>query len=344
MSLPCVPRAGKPVDATGRVLNALVIVGPPHSRRESPACPLGSPMELWIPITVTAALAQTWRTAMQQKLRGLLSVNGAGFVRFVYGVPTGMVLLLAGLYLTGLPLPYPTPHFLLWCALGGLFQIVATNLLIMAFGFRGFAVGTAYAKTEAAQSAIIALIVLGEALHLVSWIGIVLGLAGVMTLSLAGRGLKAGEFLAATVQPAAICGLSAGFIFAFTTIFIKLANQSLEGPSLVLRALFGLVVTNTMQTVMAGGYLLLREPQEFRKAMASWRTSMWVGTLSACGSACWFTAFALAPVALVRSVGQVEMVFTLLFSRFYLKEPMKLTDVLGLVLIVGGVVLIVLGR
>ena len=204
MSLPCVPRAGKPVDATGRVLNALVIVGPPHSRRESPACPLGSPMELWIPITVTAALAQTWRTAMQQKLRGLLSVNGAGFVRFVYGVPTGMVLLLAGLYLTGLPLPYPTPHFLLWCALGGLFQIVATNLLIMAFGFRGFAVGTAYAKTEAAQSAIIALIVLGEALHLVSWIGIVLGLAGVMTLSLAGRGLKAGEFLAATVQPAAI--------------------------------------------------------------------------------------------------------------------------------------------
>jgi drug/metabolite transporter (DMT)-like permease len=52
----------------------------------------------------------------------------------------------------------------------------------------------------------------------------------------------------------------------------------------------------------------------------------------------------MAPVALVRSVGQVEMVFTLLFSRFYLKEPMKPTDVLGLALIVGGVVLIVLGR
>ena len=99
-----------------------------------------------------------------------------------------------------------------------------------------------------------------------------------------------------------------------------------------------------MQTVMAGGYLLAREPAELRKALSSWRSSMWVGTLSACGSACWFSAFALAPVALVRSVGQVEMVFTLLFSRFYLKEPMKPTDVLGLALIVGGVVLIVLGR
>ena len=301
-------------------------------------------MELWIPITVAAALAQTWRTAMQQKLRGLLSVNGAGFVRFVYGVPIALLLLLVWLAITGLDLPEPTPYFLLYCALGGLCQIVATNLLIMAFGFRGFAVGTAYAKTEAAQSAIIALLVLGEALHLLSWIGIAIGLAGVMTLSLVGRGLKPREFLAATVQPGALCGLSAGFIFAFTTIFVKMANQSLEGPSLVLRALFGLAVTNAMQTVMAGGYLLLREPAEFKKAMTSWRSSMWVGTLSACGSACWFTAFALAPVALVRSLGQVEMVFTLLFSRFYLKEPMRATDVLGLVLIVGGVVLIVLGR
>ena len=49
-------------------------------------------MELWIPITVAAALGQTWRTAMQQKLRGLLSVNGAGFVRFVYGVPIAVPL------------------------------------------------------------------------------------------------------------------------------------------------------------------------------------------------------------------------------------------------------------
>lgn len=301
-------------------------------------------MEPWIPITIAAALAQTWRTAMQQKLRGLLSVNGAGFVRFIYGVPVAFLLLMAGLYVTGLPLPYPTPYFLLWAALGGLCQIVATNLLIMSFGFRGFAVGTAYAKTEAAQSAIFALIVLGEVLHLISWVGIGFGLVGVMTLSLAGRGLRPGEFLAATVQPAALCGLSAGFIFAFTAIFIKLAIQALDGESLVVRALFGLVVTNTMQTVMAGGYLLLREPQEFRKALTSWRSSMWVGTLSAIGSACWYTAFALAPVALVRSVGQIELVFTLLFGRFYLHEPMKKMDVLGLVLIVGGVVLIVLGR
>ena len=38
---------------------------------------------LWIPITVAAALFQTWRTALQQRLRGASSVAAAAFVRFL---------------------------------------------------------------------------------------------------------------------------------------------------------------------------------------------------------------------------------------------------------------------
>ena len=93
---------------------------------------------------------------------------------------------------------------------------------------------------------------------------------------------------------------------------------------------------------MQGTWLLAREPRELRKAFTTWRSSAGAGTLSACGSACWFTAFALTDLALVRSVGQVEIVFTLLFSRFYLKETLKQGDVAGLALVVGGVLLIVL--
>jgi drug/metabolite transporter (DMT)-like permease len=299
-------------------------------------------MPLWIPITVSAALFQCWRTAMQQKLRHLLSVNGAGFVRFLYGAPTALVLLIGALLGTGLPLPAPTLAFLFDCAAGGLFQILATNLLILSFGYRNFAVGTAYSKTETAQSAIVALIVLHEVLRPLAWIGICIGLAGVMTLSLAGRGMRPAELARATVQPAALAGLGAGLLFAVTTVFIKLANQALSGPSLVVRALFVLVVTNTLQIVMQGGFLAWREPRELRKAFTTWRSSSWVGTLSAMGSACWFTAFAMAPIGLVRSVGQVEIVFTLLFSRFYLKETLKSGDIAGLVLVVAGVLLIVL--
>jgi drug/metabolite transporter (DMT)-like permease len=300
-------------------------------------------MPLWIPITVAAALFQCWRTAMQQKLRHLLSVNGAGFVRYLYGAPTALVLLVGALLTTGLPLPAPNLAFLLHCIAGGLMQILATNLLIMAFGYRNFAVGTAYSKTETAQSAVVALIVLHEVLPPFAWAGIALGLCGVMTLSLVGRGLRPGDLARATVQPAALAGLGAGFLFALTTVFIKLANRALSGPSLFVRALFVLVVMNTLQILMQGAFLAWREPDELRKAITTWRSSAWVGTLSALGSACWFTAFAMAEVALVRSVGQVEIVFTLLFSRFYLKETLKPGDVIGLALVVCGVLVIVLG-
>jgi drug/metabolite transporter (DMT)-like permease len=299
-------------------------------------------MPVWIPITIAAALFQCWRTAMQQKLRHLLSVNGAGFVRYLYGAPTAFVLLVGALFITGLPLPAPTPLFVVYCIAGGLLQILATNLLIMAFGFRNFAVGTAYSKTETAQTAVIATIVLHELLRPLAWVGITVGLSGVLTLSLAGRGLRPLDLVRGTVQPAALAGLAAGFLFSFTAIFIKLANQALSGPSLFVRALFVLVVMNTLQTLMQGAFLAWREPDELRKAITTWRSSAWVGTLSALGSACWFTAFALAEVALVRSIGQVEIVFTLLFSRFYLKETLKFGDIAGLILVAAGVVLIVL--
>ncbi len=301
-------------------------------------------MPIWIPIAVAAALFQSWRTAMQQKLRGLLSVNGAGFVRYLYGMPTALILLLIALWVTGAAVPAFNLPFLEYSMLGGLGQIVATNLLIMSFGYRNFAVGTAYSKTDAMQSAVLAMFWLHEELHTLTWIGMGVGLVGVMTLSLIGRGLKPRDLLAATVQPAALCGLGSGLVFAFTTIFIKLGNQALTGPSLVVRALFTLVITNTLQILMQGAWLYWREPRELKKAFTSWRTSMWVGTLSGCGSACWFTGFAIANVAPVRAVGQVEIVFTLMFSRFYLKEVLGRADVAGLALVVFGVLLVVVAH
>jgi drug/metabolite transporter (DMT)-like permease len=223
-------------------------------------------------------------------------------------------------------------------------QIFGTTLLIMAFGFRNFAVGTAYAKTEAVQGAVVAWLILGEVLTPLSIAGIGLGVIGVLVLSLAGRGLKPRELLAATLQPAALCGLGAGLMAALTSVFVKEATFSLPGDSIVPRALFTLLVTNLLQTAMQGSWLALRERDQLLKAFRTWRTSAWVGTLSACGSACWFTGFALAPVALVRAVGQIEMIFTLAFSRFYLKERIRRVDIAGLILVIGGVLLVLIGK
>ncbi|HVB67232.1 MAG TPA: EamA family transporter [Acetobacteraceae bacterium] len=298
-------------------------------------------MPLWIPVTITAALFQGWRTAMQQKLRGIFTVNGAAFIRFLYGAPVAAVYLVAALLITHLAVPGITPGLLVFAAAGGLTQIIGTNLLIMAFGFRNFAVGSAYAKTEAMQTGLVALVVLHEQLLPLAWGGIAVGLVGVLTLSLAGRGLGAREILAATAQPAALCGLGAGFFLGTTGVLIKIATHHVAAPSLVVRALFVLTTMTVLQVAMQGAFLAWRDPAELRKSFVHWRSAGWVGLLSASGSACWFTGFALTDVALVRAVGQIEVFFTLGFSRFYLKERLKRSEIAGLLLVGVGVLMVV---
>jgi drug/metabolite transporter (DMT)-like permease len=301
-------------------------------------------MPVWIAATFAAALFQTWRTALQQRLRGQLSVNAAAVVRYLYGVPVGVLLVTGYLAAFGGSLSAPSWDYLLFCALGGLGQIIGTNLLIMSFAQRGFAVGTAYAKTEAVQAALIALVFIGESFGLVSWLGIAVSVGGTLYLSLAGRVASWRDVAAASAQPAALYGLGAGLAFALCAIAIREATQALDGPDVTLRALETLVVINVMQTLMQGSWLLATERQSIPDLFRTWRSSAQVGALSALGSACWFTGFAHAPVALVRAVGQVEILFTLLFSRFFLRERLKRTDVTGALVVVAGVVLVLLGR
>jgi drug/metabolite transporter (DMT)-like permease len=98
-----------------------------------------------------------------------------------------------------------------------------------------------------------------------------------------------------------------------------------------------------IRAIFAHMYVALREPKTWGRVAATWRVSGQVGLLAALGSACWFTGFATAPVALVRVVGQVEVLFTLGFSRLMLREPTKSHEVLGLLLVTAGVVLALLG-
>ncbi len=270
---------------------------------------------------------------MQQRVRATLSLNAAGLVRYLYGLPIGIALLGGYMGATGKALPDICPAFLPYALAAGFAQIIGTNLLLMAFGYRNYVAGTAFAKTEALQGAILAMVMLGEHLSLVTWAGIAIGVAGVMVVSAGGARLRAADL----VQPAALCGLGAGLGFTLTSIFVKSATFDIASRDKVLAALVALVVVQAGQALMQGSYVVLREPQELPKVFATWRTSGQVGLLAALGSACWFTGFATAPVALVRAVGQVEVIFTFGFSRLYLKERLHRHDVIGLVLIGIGV-------
>jgi drug/metabolite transporter (DMT)-like permease len=293
----------------------------------------------WLPFTLLAALFQAWRTAVQQRVRSELSVNAAGLVRYLYGLPVGCLLLAGYLLWSKHSWPEIGPAFLLYAAAAGFAQIIGTNLLLMAFGYRNYVAGTAFAKTEAMQGAVLAFVLLGEALSWLTIAGIAVGVAGVMIVAAGGQRLRVSDI----IQPAALCGLGAGFCFTMTSIFVKSASFNIAITDKLLAALIALVVVQACQTIMQGGYVWWRERDQVRRVFATWRTSGQVGLLAALGSACWFAGFVLAPVALVRAVGQVEVILTLGFSHFYLKEARKPGEVLGLLLVGSGVVIALIG-
>lgn len=299
---------------------------------------------LWLPATLLAGALQAWRTAVQRRVSKTLSVNAAGLVRYLYGLPVAIGMMLAYQFVIA-PAAFPAlgRWFLLFCALGGLAQIVATNLLLMAFGERNFVVGTAYSKTEAVQSAILSVVLLGDHLSLLTWLGIGFGVAGVMVLSTGGKRMAPGDLLRALGQPAARYGIASGFVFALTTIAIRRATMEVATADHIRAALIVLAATVALQTAMQGGYLAWRERDQVAKVFAEWRVAGQVGLMSSVASACWFTGFASAPVALVRIVGQVEVAFTMAFAHFYLGETTAKSEVAGLLLVAIGVVLALAG-
>jgi drug/metabolite transporter (DMT)-like permease len=301
-------------------------------------------LPLWLPATLLAGALQAWRTAVQRRVSRTLSVNAAGLVRYLYGLPVAVAMMLAYQLLIA-PGAFPAlgHWFVLFCAAGGLAQIVATNLLLMAFGERNFVVGTAYSKTEAVQSAILSVMLLGDHLSILTWLGIGFGVVGVMVLSTGGKRMGPGELLRSLGQPAARYGIASGFVFALTTIAIRRATMEVATPDHIRAALIVLAVTVTLQTLMQGGYLVWRERSQVAKVFAEWRTAGQVGLMSSVASACWFTGFASAPVALVRIVGQVEVAFTMAFAHFYLGEKTAKSEVAGLLLVAIGVVLALAG-
>ncbi|MFC0199022.1 EamA/RhaT family transporter, partial [Paracoccus rhizosphaerae] len=55
----------------------------------------------------------------------------------------------------------------------------------------------------------------------------------------------------------------------------------------------------------------------------------------------WFTAFALQNAAYVRSLGQVELLFSILASVIVFRERLRMIDVFGMLLLSVSVVMIV---
>lgn len=298
----------------------------------------------WIPITIWAAACQTVRTGLQKQLKGRLSTNGASFVRFAYGLPLAIAYLAACLYFTGRSLPGTHSEFYAWTALGGVAQILATNLLILALSMRNFVVATAYSKTEALQAAAFGMLILAEPVSMGGVAAIVIGTCGVLLISLKGSDRFQTEgalksFLFGWLEKSALIGIGSGALFAVSAIGFRAASLSLNEDFLPLAAATTLVHAIILQIALMLAYLLLREPGELRRVIAAWRPGLVVGMASAAGSAGWFTAMALQVAAYVRMLGMSEMIFTFLMSYLVFREKPSRTEIIGVIVLIGGILL-----
>ncbi len=290
---------------------------------------------MWIPITLAAATFQILRTSRQHVLRSVLSVNGAGFVRYAYGFPLAVVAFLATFVIAGRDLPDVPTRFWLIVVGAGAAQIVGTVALLRAFDLRDFAIGTVYAKTEVVLVAVVSTILLTEPLAAAGWVAIALCMVGVIWLAAPTR---VRDIVTNAADPAALMGIAAAAGFALAAVGIRAASSSLGEDPVWNRALFTLTAMLGIQTAINGAQLVATDRAELRQVIRQWRRALPVGVLSLCGSAGWAVAVTLTNAAKVRTLGQIEIVMAFAISAFVLHEEHTRAEYAASMLVVVGVV------
>ncbi len=297
--------------------------------------------------TLFAAAGQVMRNAMQRSLIEKLGTTGATHVRFLYGLPFGLLFFGAAFYIMGQPMPRPEPGFWWWILLGACTQIVATALMLTAMRSKSFVMTTAYIKTEPVQVAVFAAIFLGDRLPMWIWVSVIVATAGVVmmswqtpsptSVSLDGaRALPVTGLGSGSAQAIAF-GLGAAALFALAAVGFRGGVIHLGESHFLLRASLTLAIGLTIQTFILSTYLLIRDRQVLVKLVELWRPSILGGFLGAFSSQMWYLAFALATVAQVRTLALVEIFFALIISKKLFAQGTSRRELLGMALIAAGV-------
>ncbi|MEM7216226.1 MAG: DMT family transporter [Pseudomonadota bacterium] len=299
-------------------------------------------MELWVFITIAAAFFQNIRSTVQKYLKGTLSTSSATFVRFGFGVPFAVFYWILAIAVTGSEYPGVTSQFWFWVSVAAVAQIIATFLLLKTFAFRNFAVGTAYSRTEPAQTALFALILFGEKLSAGGMVAIAVSIVGVMIISVARTAITFQSVLKSVFSEVAAIGLASGTLFGLAAVGYRAAALAVEHDVFFIQSATTLVFAIVLQTLIMVVWIALQEREQFPLIAKAAKPALLVGFVGATASFGWFTAFTLQQAALVKVVAQVEMLFTFASAIFFFKEKINRPEVIGCVLITAGIVMLLI--
>lgn len=286
----------------------------------------------WVFFTLSAVVLQTFRNALQSKLSANMSTSGVTLARFLFAPPIALIYLVLLYTFSHQAIPEFPLKFVLLVILASVMQISATSLMVILFKQKNFSVGAGLAKSEALVAAVLGTIFFGSQLSAFGWVGIVVGATAIFVLSGGGR---KGQLSVKTV----IIGLACGTCFALTSLFVRDASHLLNVP-FPHSAAWVLLWVLCIQTTLLVSYIAVKHKSTFVALKNNAKMTLATSIISCFGTICWFSAVSLHHVAYVKTLGQVEVLLTMVLATFWLKNKVQKHEVIGLLLIAAAAILV----
>ena len=296
----------------------------------------------WIIFTILGAFFQNLRSSLQKKLNKDLSTVASTYVRFAFALPFAILIFFLNFgNFEIISKILNQTDFIYLTSIASIFQIIFTFTLLYLFNFSNFVVGTSLSKTEVVQVAIFEYFLLKDKLNVFGIFGIIIATVGVIIISIKDLKLFFSNFFSKTT----FIGLLTGLFLGLSVVFFRAAALSLEDFSsnfdkAIITLFFGLII----QTFLISVYLLVYERSEFRKFRNNKLESCLAGLTGFLATLSWFFAFTFIQASFVRALGQVEIFFSFVSSKYFFKEKITKMEIIGIIIFVFGVTMMLLTK
>ena len=296
----------------------------------------------WIVTSVMGAFFQNARSSIQKKLNTEMSLMASTYVRFAFSLPVLFVVFF--IYFGNFNyfiISVQNSNFITYVILASVLQISFTLLFLYLLKFTNFLIGTALSKTEVIQIAFFEFIILKDYLNFYALLGIMISTIGVIIFST--KDLK--NIINGFFSKSTVVGLLCGTLLALSVVFYRGSMEFLEFSNKNFdRALLTLFAATIIQTSLITFYLLLFEITEFKKIKSNIKLSSLAGFFGFSATISWFYSFSLVQAALVRAVGQIELLFSYISSRFMFKEKIRIIEIFGIFIFIFGLILVIFNK
>ena len=297
---------------------------------------------VWAIFAVLAAFFQNLRTSLQKKLNKNLSIVASTYVRFAFALPFALIVFIFNFgNFDIISTVLNQSNFFYYTFLGSVIQITFTITLLYLFRFSNFVVGTSLSKTEVIQIAIFEYIILKDKLNLFGVLGIIIATIGVIMISIKDLRLFSKNFFSKVT----LIGLGAGLLLGLSVVYFRAAALSLENFSsnfdkAFMTVFFALIIQTTVITI----YLVIFERPEFKKFLENKFEIFLAGLSGFLATLSWFFAFTLIQASFVRALGQIEIFFSYVSSKYLFKEKITFIEILGVLTFIAGATILLLTK